>query len=400
MSKLLLFVVLLLPSFVFSQAIDVPFLTDGPTRDAGGTVTTFDKLITISTPTRDSRGAETFLYINTRNGDVGIVTGPTGTLGDGSLRPTDPEFRLKLITRTGEVLNFYNRVKNGSVVQYVASGGTEVFPVMFPPSNTEITRRGGSESYRDDSLGRRGRVAAQAYAAAGPSSPTAFLVGTTNERRHQSLVVEKLLGYSGIGYLKTNKGVFIVRELRSGGNAFVAENWQNISTSFDKAPFQLVEQLVAAGSESDQRKLEALRGKTFTGECSEYEAAKNEIQQRILVRRRQAVERTQSGNIYQNPGTVQGYADMFDYSTQLELEDMDAQLRTCNAERQRSGTNTSGETFNRLSERIRCLQNYRVEIRGVKLEIDEIDRANASRPDRGLAAKQRAMGRLAGKSCK
>lgn len=404
MFKIILAIIFIFPAVVLSQSgsVDVPFLSGGGgTRDASSTITTFDKLIRISTPTSDPRGAETYLYINTRNGDMGIVTGPSGTLGDGTLQTNDPNFRLMLITGSGAVLNFFNRLKNGDVVHYVASGNTEMAPVMFAPSNTELIRRGGSDTYRDDSLGRRGRVTGQAYAAAGPSSPTAFIVGTTSHRRHRQLVAQKLLGYSGIGYLKTDKGVFMVRELRSGAASFVAENWQDMNTSFDKAPFVLVEQKLFDGiRQSDDRRLEGLRNKEFSGECSEYESALNEIQQRIITRRADAVNRAQSGNVYQNPGTVRGYVDLYDYSGQLEAADMDAQLRTCRAERDRSGRSTSSEAFNRLSERIRCLQNYRNEIRGIKLEIDTIDANNASRPDRGLAQKQRAMARLPIRPCR
>lgn len=395
MSKLIAFL-LFLPAVAFSQpgtsddrrlSLDVPYLSSGSTGlDAGTTIARFDKRILITS----SGGSYSCLYLNTRNGDKAVSIDRDGSSCRDALPVNDEKFTLTLFTYSGEVLSFYNRKNNGRIEHYVTSGGTELVPVNYFPDTGLLERRGETvDFFRHD-------YTAHPYRANTSGAPKFYLVG---ERTPERLSVQKSLSYTGIGYVKTDNGIYMSFRMEKGDTFFNVQSWQNVATTFDKAPFRLVEaELSTEFSEYYAREMRKLEAKRFSGTCSEYESQLNELRKQELRRQREAVGRTTSGNVYQSRTAVSGYSDLVDPVFQLESFDMDTQVKICKAEATLSRSN--GErTRARLTEKIRCLNNLRLDIRRVKLEMDALDQRYRDNPERGLPEKQRLFGTLTGRSC-
>ena len=397
MSKLIAFLLCILPTVAFAQpgstsgdrrlSLDVPFLTSGsPGRDPGTTISRFDKRILITS----SGGSYTCLYLNTRNGDKAVSIDRDGSSCSEPLPVNDEKFALMLFTQSGDVLSFYNRKKNGRIEHYVTSGGTDLAPVSYLPDSGVLERRGETvDFFRHD-------YTAHPYRANAAGAPKFYLVGGRTPER---LTVQKSLGYSGIGYLKTDRGIFMSFRVEKGETFFNVQSWESVTVDFDKAPFRLVEaELSTEFSEYYDREMRKLEAKRFSGSCSDSEQALNELRKQELRRQREAVGRTRSGNVYQNRTAVGGYSDLVDPSFQLESFDMDTQVKICKAEATLS--RSSGErTRARLTEKIRCLNNLRLDIRRVKMEMDALDQRYRDNPERGLPEKQRLFGTLTGRAC-
>jgi hypothetical protein len=397
MSKLIAFLFCILPAVAFSQpsrasgdrrlSLDVPFLSSGsPVRDRATTITRFDKRILITS----SGGSYTCLYLNTRNGDKAVSIDHDGSSCRDPLKVNDEKFTLMLFTQSGEVLSFYNRKKNGRIEHFVVSGGTELAPVNYLPDTGVLERRGEAvDFFRHD-------YTAHPYRANTAGAPTFYLVG---ERTPERLTVQKSLSYSGIGFLKTDNGIFMSFRIEKGDTYFNVQSWENVATAFDKAPFRLVEaQLSYEFREYYAREMRKLESKTFSGDCRDSESALNELRKQDLRRQKEAVERTKTGNVYQDPAVVGAYSDLVDPAFQLESFDMDTQVKICKAEAQRSRSR-SERTVERLSEKIRCLNNLRLDIGRVKMEMDALDQRYRGHPERGLPEKQRLLGTLMGRTC-
>lgn len=397
MSKLIAFILCILPAMAFSQpgspsgdrrlSLDVPFLSSGsPGRNPSGTISRFDKRILITS----SGGSYTCLYLNTRNGDRAVSIDRDGAGCRDQPPINDEKFNLMLFTPSGEVLSFYNRKKNGRIERYVTSGGTELVPVNYLPDTGLLERRGEAvDFFRRD-------YTAHPYRVNTSGAPKVYLVG---ERAPERLTVQKSLGYNGIGYLKTDKGIFMSFRIEKGEIFFNVQSWENVEVTFDKAPFRLVEaELSTEFSEYYDREMRKLEAKRFSGSCSEYEQGLNELRKQELRRQREPVGRTKSGNVYQSPTALSGYSDLVDPSFQLESFDMDTQVKICKAEA--TLTRSGGEqTRARLAEKIRCLNNLRLDIARVKTEMDALDQRYRDNPERGLAEKQRLFGTLTGRAC-
>ncbi len=302
----------------------------------------------------------------------------------------DEKFQLMVVTQSGEINNFYNRRKNRRIEHYVASGGTELVPVSFSPDYGVLERRDETRNFVLRSY------AAHPYRASNPGAPKFYLVGARTPER---LTVQRSLGYSGIGYLKTDKGVYMSFMMDRGETYFRVQNWENVAVSFDKAPFRLVEaELSTEFSQYYDREMRKLEAKRFSGDCADVETRLNEMRKQELRRQREAVQRTQSGNVYQSRAVVGAYSDLVDPSFQLESYDMDTQVKICKAEATLSRSN-SEQTRDRLTAKIRCLNSLRLDINRVKMEMDAIDGQNADRAERGLREKQRLFGTLIGRTC-
>lgn len=397
MSRTILIILCLFPLAVFSQPptltglLDVPFLTSGtPPVSRSTTITRFDKRIIIVNPEGTRGSSYTNLYLNTRNGDMGIVV--SRDPGDDSLRVNDETFRLLLITQSGEAFSFMNQKKQGRIEKLVVSGGTEVVPITFAPENGVLDRQTETRTYR------RRTYTLRAYRAGGDGATTFFLYGNGTPDR---LVVEKSLSYSGIGYLKTDRGIFMILETsQSDGNRYFASGWRNVNIEFDKAPFRVVEnELVAAADDDFQRKMQKLESEEFSGPCQQYKRSLNEMRKRDLRRRNEALNRSQSGNVYQGQSAQSGYSDLFDFSLQLESLDMETQLSICETEDRisRAGSTSGADS---LAARVRCKRSYLLEINRIKLQADAVDERYRTEPGRAFAEKQRLMAQLIGQSCR
>src|SRR5690606_7109047 len=154
---------------------------------------------------RSNSGLETqtLLYINTTNGDIATITGKAGDSDDGSFNIDDPKFRLTYYNPRGRIYSFYTRNKNGNIVRYMSSMNTEIVPYSnsLPFQRTTIYRTGDASNPLPQ------RFEANTFKASGSNAPTLILCGGKAGSKPNKLLLKRFIGYSGIGYAKTDEGI-------------------------------------------------------------------------------------------------------------------------------------------------------------------------------------------------
>lgn len=294
MLKLFSFILLLyLPSMVCAQEpfrisaelssmINVPALIPEVQQDftASSTVIHFDKLIKIS---NSQNSAVTYLYINTQTGETATRTGRPEAIGNGSIDINDEKFTLTYYRPApGIIINFYNSKKKGVLQHYSSTLNTEINPASFP----------GFEKITVSQSGTPKKVLLQNFTATPyrtSESSSIFLCGGPTPG---SLQLKRFIGFAGIGYLKTNRGIYMVTEIVTTQGRFEAEQWQHAENSIDLSLFTSIEAGVYTAMEQKTDKaLSKLESRTPTGDCADME--------RQLIERKKANTRS-AGREVQN----------------------------------------------------------------------------------------------------
>ena len=177
---------------------------------------TFDKRILLEMPD----GKEMFLYINTTHGQVGFMTGPTGSLGDGDVNYNEPNFNFIYFYSNGLAYSFENSTYkiDESLVQTV-----------HPTAGHETMRKQAkTKSFFPQNF------RSQSYKAKSEDAPTLFLYGSYFP---MELINVKMLGYNGIGYMLTNYAVYLVLEKNSATENFKVVKWENVNLELDFTNF-------------------------------------------------------------------------------------------------------------------------------------------------------------------
>jgi hypothetical protein len=387
MTKFFVFLLLLLPvsihSQVFSDSFDVPALTSGPSRPSGGSpMIEFDRrlLVQISGPTP----SEMCLYINTVTGDIGITYGRVGELGACELNVNDRKFRFMLVRSSGQVQTYMTVEKNGALKHYMSTGNTEIFPVSFPPmENTDLHRFGSVVPGR-----RRGGVESRAYRA-NASAPTFYLHGRTDPA---TVTTQGFLGHSGIGYLKTNRGIFMVVRAELGSTEFRAYSWSEVPTRLDPDLFEQLEVIMNEKyTASLDRQEEKIRADEPTGDCASEETELNRLKLADVQARRGLNRERNSGNVYENESVRRASGEMM--TPNLAIMNQEVELKICKANVRLS--RTRGETARAgIERRIQCYREQKIELNRLQMEWDAIDARYPNDAGRAYAEKNRTYMRL------
>lgn len=396
MTKFIALFLLLLPATIYSQgystSLSVPALTSGPTRSSGGTgIIEFDRriLVQVSGPT----SAEFWLYINTINGDIGIQYARPGEAGPGDLNINDEKFNFMLVRSSGEVQTYFTRRKNGELKHYLSTGNTEVIPVTFPRMENATLHAAGSEAPWPRSHG----VDSRAYRA-NSSAPIYFLHGNT---RFNNVTTQDFLGYSGIGYMKSNRGIHMVVRADMGSTMFRAYMWSDARTRLDPSPFEQLEVTMNEKfAESMNRQETKLRNETFSGSCAiEEEALRRMKLEDVEARRGLNRERNTAGNVYESETVRRATSEMM--LPNLVVMNQEVVVKICKAEERMSRTR-SETTRAGIEERIRCYRTQQSALSSLQAEWNAIDARYPNDAGRAYMEKNRSFGRLAslGASCR
>ena len=387
MTKFFVFLLLLLPVPAFSQpfatSLDVPALTSGPARPSDGSpMITFDRrlLVQINGPTT----GEMCLYINTVTGDIGIVYGRGSELGACELNVNDRKFRFMLVRSNGQVQTYMTTEKNGELKRYMTSGNTEIYPVSFPRmENADLHRFGSVVPGR-----RRGGVESYAYRA-NSTAPTYYLHGHTTPA---TVTTQDFLGYSGIGYLKTNRGIFMVVRAELGTTEFRVYTWSSAPTQLDPDLFEQTEVIMDEKFRTSlDRQEEKIRADNPTGDCASEETELNRLKLADVERRRGLNRERNSGNVYENEAVRRATGEIM--LPNLEVMNQEVEVRICKANARLS--RTRGERARAdLERRIQCYRNQKVELNRLQLEWDAIDARYPNESGRAYAEKNRTFTRL------
>lgn len=387
MTKFFLFLLLLLPASAFSQpfatSLDVPALTSGPVRSSDGSpVIAFDRraLVQISGPT----SGEMCLYINTVNGDIGIVYGRGGELGVCELNVNDRKFRFMLVRSSGQVQTYMTTEKNGVLKHYMSTGNSEIYPVSFPRmENAELHRFGSAVPGR-----RRGGVESHTYRA-NSTAPTYYLYGRTSPA---SVTTQDFLGYSGIGYLKTNRGIFMSVRAQLGTTEFRVYSWRDLPTRLDPDLFEQMEVIMNEELRASlDRQEEKIRADNPTGDCATEETELNRLKLADVEERRRLNRERNSGNVYENESVRRAGGEMM--MPNLEVMNQEVEVRICKAEQRLSRTRGEAARAD-LERRIQCYRNQKLELNRLQMEWDAIDARYPNESGKAYAEKNRTFMRL------
>lgn len=367
MYRAFLLIILLLPVGIFAQDFDtsltVPALSR-PSSIVEGSTLVFDRRIKVAINGAGVVNGEMFIYINTVSGDVAVRTGPLRSLGPGELDFNQENFRLHRMTMGGKSFA-YQTFGSGSNRKYVVTtGNTDVAPMTWPSSTGAVIERQDSDPTFLNEI-----LSAAPYAG---GSLTVYLHGGSLPRR---LTWQKFLGHSGIGYLKTDRGIHLSLRSDMNGQTFIATELLAVNTAMDLTRF-VQGDAVALQQNRDEysAKLEKLREERFTGECYGEARALNRLKIADLEGRQRAAAESTRGNVYQDANVQRAYDTMMLPNLRIEIAEVEVEL--CKI---RSARPTSNEvTSSRRTQRMGCLRDRKNDLERIQRIWDEIDASDLS----------------------
>ena len=345
-AKLFITVIMLIGTLALGQTSELERLTNVPALipendppidgSTSGTVLNFDKLVTITAVNPDGLETQIRLYINSTNGDIATITGKSGNADDGSFDIDDPNFRLTYYNPHGRVYNFFTREKNGSIVRYMSSMNTEIVAYSggIPFERTTVYRTGDGINPLPQNF------AAHSYKASGNGVPTFIVCGGKPGTKPNKLLFKRFIGYSGIGYIKTDEGVFMVVKVKSSKGTFTANKWKNERHKITLSDFKHIEgEMYADLTAKNASETAKLQSKTFSGNCSDIESRINQLKIEQKAKEKKNIEEMSRGNAVTDANVRSAMKGMYgDPVEQLEIDEMAVELKLCKWEQIRVKT--------------------------------------------------------------
>lgn len=345
----------------------------------------FDKKVFIKY-TGGSRPGELYLYINTTDGYIGVMIAKDGALGNGDFKPNDEKFRLMVMGRKGNVYNYFNRKKKGVIEHLVSTGNTEthLYNFSFGDGNDVIHKKTIRNMYCGD------KFKTWSYKAEG-NAPVFHVFGRNYPNK---LVCKDLLGYSGVGYLNTDAGIYIVCEMEKDGSSFEMREFTDTEVCFDPAEFKEAEQEMFTEMEEQlNRKKEKLDAKTFTGDCAAEKTVLNNYKKEMIEQQKRNKQTAQSGNVYQNRNVQKAYADMMDPAGTAQQGIYETDVRICKLQKDISTASSKGHSTTHLQEKLNCYQQQKTRLLAAKSEMQGIDARYPSDKGKAYSEKIKVLGR-------
>ncbi len=364
-TQLIGILLLLMATVTFGQTSELASLTNVPALvpendppvdgSASGETLLFDKLVMITGVSPSGTETKIHLYINTTNGDIATMTGKSGNAEDGSFNIDDPKFQMTYYNPHGRVYNFYTRKKNGDMVRYMSTLNTEVvaFNGVLPFQRTTVYRTGDGIN----PLPQRFEVSQ--FKASGNNAPTLVLCGGKSGSKPNKLLLKRFIGYSGIGYVKTDEGIYMVVKMKSDQGSFTANKWKSGRYKITLSDFKHVEGEMytdmASNNEQQTAKLEA---KTFTGNCADIESRINQLKIEQKKKEKKNIEEMSKGNAMTDANVRNATKGVYgDPVEQLEIASLEVDLKLCKIEEKRIKTRFDEEKrFCLMEEKARIQQ--------------------------------------------
>lgn len=331
----------------------------------------FDKLVLITAESPSGLETQIHLYINTNNGDFATITGKAGNNEDGSFNIDDPNFRLTYFNPRGRIYNFYTRKKNGSIERYMSSMNTEIvaYSSGIPFQRTTIYRIGNATNPLPQ------RFDAASFKASGSNAPTLVFCGGKPGSKPEKLLLKRFIGYSGIGYAKTDEGIYMAVKAKSDQGSFTATKWKNERYKINISDFKHIEsEMYEDMFAKNAEKTAKLESKTFTGNCADIKTLINELKIEQKKKEKQNIEDMGKGNPMTDTNVRNAMKGMYgDPVEQLKIADLEVDLKLCNLESKRIKT-----TFD--DKKKACLLEEKARINKASTELQAL-KQRYSRPN-------------------
>lgn len=344
-------VLLLMGTLAIGQTSELDRLTNVPALipendppvdgSTSGAVLNFDKVVMITAVNPEGLETNINLYINTSNGDIATITGKFDNADDGSFDIDDPKFRMTYYNPHGRVYNFFTRRKNGAIVRYMSSMNTELvaYSSGIPFERTTVYRTGEGINPLPQ------HFTAHSFKASGSSVPTFILCGGKSRTKPNKLLFKRFIGYSGIGYIKTNEGIFMVVKVKSSKGTFTANKWKNERHKINLSDFKHLEgEMYSDMATSNASETAKLESKTFSGNCADIENRINQMKIEQKKKEKKNIEEMSRGNAVTDANVRSAMKGMYgDPVDQLEVAEMEVELKLCKWEQIRIKTDHDHE---------------------------------------------------------
>lgn len=315
----------------------------------------FDKIIKIKQVT--SRGiSEACLFVNTTTGLIGHSPVKPGSAGNCDIKPETSDFSLFVIGLGGNTYHYFNQKKKEVIEHHVVTMNSQQYNYQFTSgANAVLKRKTESRTYCND------KARAMAYRVDGRSE-TWFLYGK-HFPDEVLMTPKKFLGNYGVGYVFSDKGLFIIMQLESGPINSKIEEIRDEHTCFDPSGFKVFEEeFVTKATSSIQRKREKLDrelASVGSGACAELKRESLQFEREMVNRQEANVNASQQGHIAQQARTQQALGDaVMNYDDQIQLMINETKYKICRAEDQiaRRRNPQSSSAQQREQEKLNCLR--------------------------------------------
>lgn len=373
------------------QATRVPVLLT-PTNATAVTPTQkvcFDKKI-FTKGSANGRVIDMYIYINTEKGYVGILNGREGTLGDGNIDINNSRFNFMLYTKKGNFFNYYNRKKKDVLKHYVTTGNSQqhLLQQTVTGGNDKIYKKTVRNIYCGD------KFKTWSYKADG-DAPVYHVFGRTYPT---SLKWKDFLGYSGVGYVYTDAGIYIVCEMEKESFFTEMRSFDDVDICFDPAEFQHAEEIMYTEAQEElEKKKQKADNATFSGDCADKEVALNNYKKELIEKKKRNLQQAQGGNVYQNQNTQKAYADLQDPIDMVEQGVFEMDIKICKAEKILA--TQSGESARKTQEKISCYNQQKSNYISAKSEMQALNTRYADSPGKAHSEKLKVMSRIMTSSC-
>lgn len=316
----------------------------------------FDKVVKIKQVT--SRGpSEACIFINTQTGLVGHSPIKRGSAGLCDIKPEEEHFSLFVMGLSGNTYHYFNQKKKNTIGHHVMTMNSQqsVYQFASGSTNAMLKRKTESRTYCDD------KARAMAYRVDGRSE-TWFLFGKTFPDE-VLMSPQKFLGNYGVGYVFSDKGLFIIMQLESGALDSKILEIRDESICFDGSGFKVFEEeFVTKAQSSIQRKREKTERELAgvgSEQCDQLKRESLQFELEMLDRQEQNVRASQQGHTAQSPRTQQALGDaVMNYDDALQAMINDTRYKICRAEYQlsrQSGNQSSSRE--RAQQKLSCMRD-------------------------------------------
>ena len=381
----------------YNSILDAPVVTGETTSiliTPSGQQLCFDKRITVKT--FSSAGpAEQCLYLNTKDGYVGMLPPSRGT-AQCDIKPDDPNFLFFVLGLKGNAYTFKNNKKNGNIEHHVMTGNTMTHQVRMtgPAGEVTVYKKTERRGYCGD------KIKTYAYKYDNPSSPVYFLFGKTFPAEI-NISSNKYIGNLGIGYQFTDKGLFIIMEMESSGYTAKINDLEEVNVCFDPSSFRVMEDVfyesALAGIQKEKDKIARDEARA-TGDCGSQKMQVINFRKEQVRLQEERLTTAQQGNVYDNVNTQKALAGLMDYAAMSKQAYLETQVSICQAQKRLSGTRSEQERT-RLQEKIACLSTQAAQWQSLETQLRQIDVQYASEPGRAQLEKTKKFSQDMPRAC-
>lgn len=342
----------------------------------------FDKKLYVKST--GGRDADMYIYINTKDGIVANMIGRDGELGDGEFRINETRFRLMVLGKKGNVYTYFNSKKNGDLKHWVSTGNSEthLFQGSIPSGMDVINKKTIRNQYCENEF------KTWSYKAEVIDAPVFHLYGAQYPNK---LVCKEMLGYNGVGYLYTDKGMYLILEMEKGIFSAEIKEIKDDEFCFDPTDFVPLERSVSQEAEEEiEKKKEKLDNKPITGDCISQQQALKNFKKQVLDKQKTELDKTKQGNVYQNRDVQKAYSNLQDPIDMVDESILDYQLKICRLETRMNNNRSNASNADR-QQKLACYNNQISRLQQAKAQMQAQDARFSNDPGKALLEKMRIM---------